>query len=308
MKQLNGRYGRVAVIMGGNSPEREISLISGKTILNSLQKSGVDAFAFDPGEQPLENLKQLGCQRALLMIHGKTGEDGKLQGAMEYLGIPYTGSGVMASAIGMDKYRTKLIWQSLGIPVAKSQYLELSNYSADHFQLQISLPVVVKPADDGSTLGLSKVYTQEQLLPAITAAFKSSTKILIEEMIIGDEFSITIIDGVLYPIIKIVAPDGEYDYQNKYFSDETIYVCPFDLGNMHQQVEDYVLRAYHAIGASGVARLDFMLSRAQEVYFLEINTLPGMTGHSLVPQAAAASGVSFDQLCLLILDGAGLGK
>ncbi len=294
--------------MGGDTTEREVSLMSGKAILDSLLKSGVDAFAFDPAQEPLENLKKYAVDRALLIIHGKNGEDGKLQGAMEYLGIPYTGSGVMASSIGMDKYRTKLIWQAMGIPVARSQYVEKESFNAETFELQVKLPVVVKPADDGSTLGLTKVYEADKLLPALEYAFAKSKKVLVEELIVGAEFTIPIIDGKVYPLIKIEAPNGEYDFEHKYYSDETVYLCPFDLGKLQAQVEELALRGYHALGASGVTRLDFMLDKDQNIYFLEINTLPGMTGHSLVPQSAAVTGVSFDQLCLMILDGAGLGK
>ncbi len=302
------KYGKVAVLMGGNTTEREVSFISGNAILQSLQKSGVEVIAFDPAKEPLENLKKYGVERAFVIIHGKNGEDGKLQGALEYLGVPYTGSGVMASAIGMDKYRTKMIWQSVGIPVAKSQFIEKNTYKASEFILKVNLPVVVKPADDGSSLGLKKVFDKSELLTAIEFAFKTTDKVLIEELIIGDEYTITIMDGKVYPVIKVVAPEGEYDYEHKYFSDETVYLCPYDLGGLQTRVEELALIGYNSIGATGVARLDFMIDRNENVYFLEINTLPGMTNHSLVPQSLAATGVNFDQLCLMILDGAGLGK
>ena len=302
------KYGKVAVVMGGNTTEREISYISGNAILQSLQKSGVDAIAFDPAKEPLENLKKYSVERAFVIIHGKNGEDGKLQGALEYLGVPYTGSGVMASAIGMDKYRTKMIWQSVGIPVAKSQFVEKSTYKPSEFALKVNLPVVVKPADDGSSLGLKKVFDSKELLTAIEFAFNTTNKVLIEELIIGDEYTITIMDGKVYPVIKVVAPEGEYDYEHKYFSDETVYLCPYDLGSLQTRVEELALIGYNSIGATGVARLDFMIDRNENVYFLEINTLPGMTNHSLVPQSLAATGINFDQLCLMILDGAGLGK
>ncbi len=302
------KYGKVAVLMGGTTTEREVSLMSGKAILESLVKSGVDAFAFDPSVESLQCLKDYGTERAFVIIHGKNGEDGKLQGALEYLGIPYTGSGVMASSIGMDKHRTKLIWQALNIPVAKSQFVEKNNYDKSNFKLVVNLPVVVKPADDGSTLGLKKVYEISELSAAIDYAFNKSNKILIEEMIIGSEYTITIIDGQIYPVIKIEAPQGEYDFENKYYSDETKYICPYDLGEMQSSIEEYALNGYNAIGATGAARLDFMIDHSGDLYFLEINTLPGMTGHSLVPQAALAKGINFDELCLLILDGASLGK
>lgn len=302
-------YGKVAVLMGGDTTEREVSFMSGKAILASLIKSGIDAFAFDPAEEPIENLKKYGCDRVFIIIHGKNGEDGKLQGALEYLKIPYTGSGVMASSIGMDKYRTKLIWKSLGVPVAESQYVEKSNYIADSFELTLPLPVIVKPADDGSTLGFSKVYKVEDLPKAIEFAFEKSNKILIEEMIIGDEYTITMIDGKVYPIIKIEAPQGEYDFEHKYYSDDTKYLCNYDLGDLQKQIEEWALLGYHGIGAVGVARSDFMIDRRTgKVCFLEINTVPGMTGHSLVPQSVASIGINFDELCILILDGARLAK
>lgn len=302
------KYGKVAVVMGGNTTEREVSLMSGNAVLQSLLKSGVDAFAFDPAKEPLKKLKDSGCDRAVMMIHGKNGEDGKLQGAMETLQIPYTGSGVMASSIGMDKYRTKLIWQALGIPIANSQYLEKAQYLTGEFKLKVKLPVVVKPADDGSTLGLKKVLRIEDLDAAINYAFAASNKILIEEMIVGDEFTIPIIDGKIYPIVKIEAPQGEYDFKNKYYTDDTVYICPYSLGKEQAELERQALIAYHGVGASGVTRLDFMRDKAGKIYFLEINTIPGMTSHSLVPQSAAAVGINFDQLCLLILDGAKLDK
>jgi len=304
----NKKYGKVAVIMGGNTPEREISLISGNAILQSLLKSGVDAHAFDPAQRPLADLKTDYYDCAFVIIHGKGGEDGKLQGALEYLGIPYTGSGVMASSIGMDKYRTKLIWQAMGIPMAKSQYLEKDEFVAELFKLSVKLPVVVKPVDDGSTLGLRKVFVEEELPEAIQYAFKTSDRILIEELIVGDEYTITVVDGKTYPIVKIEAPEGEYDYQNKYFTDDTRYICPYDLGPLQATVENYARLGFDAIGASGVARLDFMIDKNNCIYFLEINTLPGMTNHSLVPMSMAAVGIDFDKLCLMILDGAKLAK
>lgn len=305
---MNRKYGKVAVLMGGNTPEREISLISGRAILESLQRSGVDAYAFDPAEKPLQDLLSDNYASAFVIIHGKGGEDGKLQGALEYLGVPYTGSGVMASSIGMDKHRTKLIWQSVGIPMAESQYLEKKDYKQNNFKLQVKLPVVVKPVDDGSTLGLTKVYDEKQLDQAIDFAFQSSERVLIEEMIVGDEYTITVFDGKVYPVVKIEAPAGEYDYQNKYFTDDTKYICPYDLGALQEQINAWALAGYNAIGASGVARLDFMIDKEKNVYFLEINTLPGMTNHSLVPMSLAAAGYSFDELCLMILDGASIAK
>ena len=305
---LKLKYGKVAVVMGGASSEREVSLISGNAVLDSLKKSGVNAYAFDPALTPITELVSAGFNRAVLMTHGKNGEDGVLQGALEFLRIPYTGSGVMASSIAMDKYRTKLIWQALGIPTAKSQYVLKEKFDFSKFELTVDLPVVVKPASEGSTMGLTKVTKIEQLQEAMSLAFTKDSALLIEKMVIGDEFTITVCDGLAFPVIKIVAPGDNYDYQNKYFTDDTQYLCPFDMGELQQSIEHYAVAGYRAVGARGVARLDFMLDKDRQVYFLEINTLPGMTGHSLVPMAYKAKGIGFEQLCLTILDGAHLGN
>jgi D-alanine-D-alanine ligase len=300
------KYGKVAVIMGGDSPEREVSLISGAAVLNSLINSGVDAHKFDPLERPLSQLSSDGFARAFLVTHGKRGEDGILQGALEQLRIPYTGSKVMASSLAMDKYRTKLIWQAIGVPIAKSQYVLKSGFDYTQFVLEVQLPVVVKPVSEGSTLGLSKVYELSELEPAIELAFSRDNALLIEKLIVGDEFTVTICDGKVYPLVKIEAPAGNYDYQNKYFTHDTVYICPVNLGVLQAQIEEYARAAYQAIGACGVARLDFMVAKAGQIYFLEINTLPGMTDHSLVPIAFKAAGINFAKLCLMILDGAAL--
>ena len=307
---LKQKYGKVAVVMGGDSQEREISLISGNRVLSSLLKSGVDAYSFDPKLQPIEELASLGFARAVLMTHGTRGEDGILQGAIEYQRIPYTGSGVMASAIGMDKYRTKLIWQTVGVPVAKSQYVLRSNFSNVNFKLELSLPVVVKPANDGSSVGVSWVTKIDDLAPAIDLVFKNSEALLIESMIVGDEFTITVCDGVVYPIVKIVTTTSneKHDYKNKYFTDSIEYVCPFDFGKAQANIESLALKGYNAIGARGIARLDFMVTANNDIFFLEINTIPGMTGHSLVPMAFEAKNIGFDELCLFILDRARLGN
>lgn len=302
------KYGKVAVIMGGSSKEREVSFISGKAVLASLIKSGVDAHAFDPSEQSVFELKNLGFKTAVIILHGRGGEDGIIQGALEYLGIPYTGSGVMASSLAMDKYRTKLVWKAFGIPMAKDQYLLKSKFNSDTFKLELTLPVVVKATHEGSTLSLSKVYKLEDLVPAIELAFKYDNQVLIEEMIIGPEFTVTVCDGVVYPLVKIEAPSGEYDYEHKYFADDTVYICPYSLPEKLQtDINEYALLGYNAVGARSVARLDFLLDKDNQPRFLEINTIPGMTSHSLVPMAYKARGIDFDQLCLQILDGAMLG-
>lgn len=305
MQDLQKKYGKVAVVMGGDGPEREVSLISGSRVLESLQKSGVDAYAFDPKVRPIHELIADKVDRAFLVTHGKRGEDGLLQGALEYLKVPYTNSGVLASSLSMDKYRTKLVWRNFAIPMAREQHVMRSDRAS--FKLELNLPVVVKPVHDGSTLGLSKVFKVEDLERAIDLAFQNDQDILIEEMIIGEEFTITICDDKVLPLIKIEAPNGDYDYNSKYFSDETRYICPYDLGELTKDIEGFAIAGYNAVGARGVARLDFMLDKNSNIYFLEINTIPGMTPHSLVPMAFAATGIDFDKLCLLILDGARLG-
>jgi D-alanine-D-alanine ligase len=305
---IKQKYGKVAVIMGGSSPEREISLLSGNAVLTSLLGSGVDAYAFDPSIRPLYELNQDGFDKAVLMLHGCPGEDGSIQGALEYLKIPYTGSGVRATAIAIDKQRTKLIWQSIGIPLAKSQVVTKKCFDSAKFQLQVNLPVVVKPTCAGSTIGLSKVYELAQIKDAIELAFTVDNEVLIEELITGDEYTIVLTENKIYPFVKIEALGANYDYQNKYFTDDTKYICPAALSTTLQtQVEEYAHLAYHALGCRGVARVDFMVDLDNKVHFLELNTLPGMTNHSLVPIAFLAAGYSFDQLCLTILDGACLG-
>lgn len=303
---IREKYGKVAVVMGGFCSEREVSLISGMEVLNSLLSSGVDAHKFDPSEEPLNNLLLKKFDRAFILLHGRDGEDGTVQGALECMKLPYTGSGVLASSLAMDKYRTKLIWQSCNIPMAKSVYLSKNNFDFATFNLELPFPVVVKPVCNGSTLGLSKVFKLEDLPEAITHAFNHDSHILIEQMIIGGEYTITLDDNNTYPIIKIEAPSGEYDYKNKYFTDYVRYLCPYDLGELGKKVATFARCGYNAVGARGVVRLDFMLDEQKNVYFLEINTIPGMTPHSLVPMAFKAVNVTFDQLCLYVLDQAKL--
>ena len=306
---LKSKYGKVAVIMGGDSPEREVSLISGKFMLQALLDSEIDAHKFDPYLQPISDLKTLKFDCALLAVHGKNCEDGILQGALEYLKIPYTGSGVMASSLAMDKYRTKLIWQQMGIPLAKSQYIRRDGFDYAKFELKINLPVVVKPSCEGSTLGLSKVYNIKELKTAIDFAFSKDDGALIEEMIIGSEYSITLFDDKCYPIVKIEAENNNYDYQNKYFTDSTKYICPCELEpELLTKIENYAKCAYSALNVSGVARIDFMLDANNNIYFLELNTLPGMTDHSLVPMAFKAVGINYKELCLILLSTIGLNK
>jgi D-alanine-D-alanine ligase len=294
-------FGKVAVLLGGRSAEREISLLSGNAVLAAFKRQGVDAHAFDPAERPLEDLKREGFGRAHIALHGRYGEDGTVQGALELLGIPYTGSGVMASALAMDKWRTKLIWQAVGIPTPRYALLEAgSDYAA--VAKELGLPLIVKPVREGSTIGLSKVTEAEGLSEAYALAVKSDALVLAEEFIEGTELTAAILGDTPLPLVRI-QPPGLYDYQAKYFSDETQYFCPSGLpATQEKTVRELALKAYRIIGCHGWGRVDVMLSKDGRPSFLEVNTSPGMTGHSLVPMAAKQAGLSFDALCLKILE------
>ena len=295
-------FGRVAVLMGGASSEREISLMSGRGVLAALQSRGVDAQAFDPSERDLADLKREGFARCFIALHGRGGEDGTLQGALEVLGLPYTGSGVMGSAIGMDKWRTKLIWLAAGIPTPRYRILAAD----DNWQAvadELGLPLIVKPAREGSTLGLTKVSTVGELPAAYElAAHKYQDLALAEEFIAGAEYTASILRDTALPLIRIDAPDGNYDYQNKYFSDDTRYICPCGLPAAEQaSLQDLSLKAFRLVGCAGWGRIDIMRRADGQAFLLEVNTSPGMTGHSLVPMAARAAGLSYEDLCLAIL-------
>lgn len=299
---LNLKNKKIAVIAGGWSNEREISLISGKYTFLALKNLNYQVIQFDPQQTDIFNLKNLDIELAFLNTHGHYGEDGILQGVMEILKIPYTGSGVMASAIAMNKYRTKLLWKNFAIPVAQDWYLERNKFDLLDLKNKIILPVVVKPNNSGSTLGLTKVYQLEDLENALTKAFAVSDKLLIERLILGKEYTISVFNGVTYPLIEIKTPNDDYDYQHKYFSDQTIYSCPAVLDQtLVDKINQWAKIAYAAIEARGMARIDFMIDQKQQVYFIEINTLPGMTDHSLVPIALKSIGISYANLCELIL-------
>ena len=294
-------FGKVAVLLGGRSAEREISLLSGNAVLAALKRQGVDAHAFDPAERPLDDLKRQGFARAHIALHGRYGEDGTVQGALELLGIPYTGSGVMASAIAMDKWRTKLIWQAAGIPTPRYAMLDADSRSATVVQ-QLGLPLIVKPANEGSTIGLTKVTAAEQLAEAYRLAAKSDPLVLAEAFIEGTELTAAILGDEPLPLVRIQSP-GLYDYEAKYFSDETQYFCPSGLPEgQEKSIQELALQAYRIIGCQGWGRVDVMLSKDGKPSLLEVNTSPGMTGHSLVPMAAKQAGLSFDELCLKILE------
>jgi D-alanine-D-alanine ligase len=302
------RFGKVAVLMGGKSAEREISLLSGNGVLKALRAKGVDAHAFDPSERELVQLKREGYERCFIALHGRGGEDGTVQGALEVLGIPYTGSGVLGSAIAMDKWRTKMVWLANGLPTPRYRILA-ANDDWQAVARELGLPLIVKPANEGSTLGLSKVLDAGELPAAYElAAAKYRDIALAEQFIDGPEYTASIVDDAPLPLIRIEAPQGNYDYQNKYFSDETKYHCPAGLAEAKEnELRALALRAFHIIGCKGWGRVDLMLDRAGRPFLLEVNTAPGMTGHSLVPMAARATGLSYEELCLKILEGAHVG-
>ncbi len=300
-------FGKVAVLMGGRSAEREISLRSGHMVLGSLKKKGVDAHAFDPRDQGLEQLIAQKFDRVFIALHGRFGEDGTVQGALEYLGIPYTGSGVMASALAMDKLRTKLIWLAGGIPTPRYAQLDAAT---DHAALvaALGLPLVVKPVHEGSSIGVSKVASIEKIDAAYELARGHDDCVIAEQFIDGPELTVGILDDTALPLIRIEAPQGNYDYQNKYFGDETKYHCPCGLPPAQERaIQNQALAAFRLLGCHGWGRIDLMLDKNGNPSFLEMNTIPGMTDHSLVPMAARAQGLSFEELVIRILESAHVG-
>lgn len=298
---MTDRFGKVAVLMGGSSSEREISLMSGNAVLAALRHKGVDAHAFDPSQRPLEDLKREGFARAHIALHGRFGEDGTVQGALELLGIPYTGSGVMASAIAMDKWRTKLIWQAVAIPTPRYELLR-EDGDFDGVVRRLGLPIIVKPACEGSTIGLSKVTVAKDLRAAYQKAAKHDRLVLAEEFVAGQELTVGILGETALPIVRIQPAVELYDYQAKYFSDDTKYFCPSGLPSAQERtIQEQALAAYRIIGCEGWGRVDVILTAAEAPYFLEVNTSPGMTGHSLVPMAARQAGIDFDELVVRIL-------
>ena len=300
--------GKVAVLMGGRSSEREISLLSGNGVLAALRSKGVDAHAFDPAERDLADLKREGYARCFIALHGRGGVDGTLQGALEVLGIPYTGSGVLGSAVGMDKWRTKMIWIANGIPTPRYRILSAGD-DWGAVARELGLPLIVKPANEGSTLGLTKVTDAAQLPAAYELAAKKFHDIaLAEQFIDGPEYTASILGDTALPLIRIEAPQGNYDYQNKYFTDDTKYHCPCGLPEAKEaELRALALRAFRLAGCTGWGRIDLLLDRGGHPYLLEVNTSPGMTGHSLVPMAARAAGLSYEDLCMRILESAHVG-
>jgi D-alanine-D-alanine ligase len=299
---------KVAVLMGGRSAEREISLLSGNGVLKALRARSVDAHAFDPAERELSELKREGYGRCFIVLHGRGGEDGTLQGALEVLGVPYTGSGVLGSALAMDKWRTKMVWRGAGLPTPRHRVLEeRDDWNA--VARELGLPLIVKPANEGSTLGLTKVVEVSQLPEAYALAARKYRDIALAETFVdGPEYTAGILGDQVLPLIRIEAQQGNYDYHHKYFSDDTKYVCPCGLPAREEaELQALSLQAFRLLGCAGWGRVDFMLDRSGKPWLLEVNTAPGMTDHSLVPMAARAAGLSYEDLCLRILEGAHVG-
>jgi D-alanine-D-alanine ligase len=310
MTTFNASTSKVAVLMGGRSAEREISLMSGQGVLKALQSVGVNAVGFDPAQQSIAQLKEQKFTHAFIALHGRHGEDGTMQGALEIMGIPYTGSGVMASAIAMDKQMTKRVWRAEGLSTPASVWLPPNMQTPEHINSitrQLGLPLIVKPPHEGSSIGISKVSTPAQLAPAIALATRYDADLLCEMFIEGDEVTCPVLgqgdDAVALPVVKIVAPLGAYDYQNKYFTDDVSYHCPSGLpAEEEQAIQALSVAAYKALGCRGWARADVMIRASdRQPFLLEMNTSPGMTSHSLVPMSALAAGISYAQLCLKIL-------
>jgi D-alanine-D-alanine ligase len=304
---VNERYGKVAVLFGGASAEREISLMSGRAVLAALQAAGVDAHPFDPAERDLHNLKEEHFERVFIALHGRGGEDGTVQGALELLGIPYTGSGVMASALAMDKWRTKMVWQACGLPTPRYAILDAAT-DWDAVVATLGLPIFVKPVHEGSSMGATKVTEARQLKAAWELAARYDSLVIAEEFIDGAELTAPFLEDRPLPLVRIVAPGGNYDYRNKYFTDDTRYDCPSGLpAEQEAALQAMVMKSAQVLGCRGWGRVDLMLAADGRPYLLEINTAPGMTGHSLVPMSARVAGLGFEALCLAILDGARLG-
>ena len=315
MKTNIKALGKVAVLLGGTSAEREISLLSGRGVLAALQSQGVDAHAFDPAERGLHELERDGFARCFIALHGRHGEDGTVQGALELLRIPYTGSGVMASAIAIDKVMTKRVWIAEGLPTPRHVTLGANEQGGERVRTvpdELGLPLVVKPPHEGSSIGVTKVLGYSQMQDAVRLAAQYDAEVLCEEFIDGDEVTCPVLgqgaSAVALPVVRIVAPAGAYDYQNKYFTDVVRYVIPSGLpASEEAAIQALVLHSYRTLGCRGWGRADLMIRASdREPFLLEMNTSPGMTSHSLVPMSAKAAGMSYAALCLHILNDAAL--
>ena len=303
---MNLKKEKIAVLLGGTSAEREVSLQSGKAVLEALLNQGYNAHPVDPKEYLVANLKNDGFDRVFNILHGRGGEDGTMQGLLEQIGLPYTGCGVMASALTMDKMRTKMLWKAFGLPVAEMEVVTretFNNLNSEEVVARLGLPLMVKPSLEGSSVGLTKVKAVEALKSAVEFALKFDNTILIEEWLAGDELTVPVLDGKVLPAIRIV-PEGEfYDYEAKYISDNTQYFCPAALmPEREQELALLVKRAYDAVGCRGWSRIDVMCDSKGNFRLVEVNTNPGMTSHSLFPKSAATVGISFEQLVVKILE------
>ncbi|WP_420064195.1 D-alanine--D-alanine ligase [Pectobacterium colocasium] len=299
---------KVAVLLGGTSAEREVSLLSGQAVLAGLKDAGINAHAVDTRDVSVTTLKEEGFTKIFIALHGRGGEDGTLQGVLEFLGLPYTGSGVMASALTMDKLRTKQVWQAVGLPVSpyvaldRRQYSEMAANALLAKFTPLGLPLIVKPSREGSSVGMSKVNTLSELPAALEEAFRHDDDVLVEKWLSGPEYTVAILGDEVLPSIRIQPAGTFYDYEAKYLSDDTQYFCPSGLPDEQEQaLAGLAMAAYRAVGCRGWGRVDFMLDSDGAFYLLEVNTSPGMTSHSLVPMAARQRGLTFSQLVVKIL-------
>jgi D-alanine-D-alanine ligase len=300
----HSEFGRVGLLYGGSSSEREVSLMSGEAVHQALLNLGIDVVAIDAGENLLQSLPGYQLDRVFIALHGPGGEDGTLQGALEYLNLPYTGSGVLASALAMDKLRCKQMWRGIGLPTADFALLTADSDWAAELQ-RLGGQVMVKPAAEGSSIGMSRAQSAEKLQAAWADASRYNTSVIAEPLLPGPEYTVAIVQGQILPSIRIESNAEFYDYQAKYFSDQTQYLCPSELSaSREQELQTLCLKAFDSVGCRGWGRVDVMVDRAGQFQLLEVNTVPGMTSHSLVPMAAKAAGLSFDQLVETILRGA----
>ncbi len=295
------QFGKVAVLMGGLSAEREISLLSGNAVLAALKNKGVDAHGIDVSENIVRDLAQENFQRAFIVLHGRGGEDGTIQALLKLMGVPYTGSGVMASSLAMDKLKTKQIWLAMGLPTPDFCILDSEQSCAQALE-KLSLPLIVKPVLEGSSIGMSKVETEDELIPAWKKAQQCGGTVIAEHWIEGDEYTAAVLDGQVLPMIRLETSHKFYDYDAKYESVDTQYICPCGLsGEQEAEFAALMSRAFNAVGASAWGRVDFMVDKNNQPWLIEVNTVPGMTDHSLVPMAAKQAGLSFDDLVLKVL-------